>query len=168
MAEDIPDPLDSSLHHAPTVRPKRSWGWVYILAAALVLGGAIAWSTFGEINRNSARSVTADLGPYGLVTIQLTTNPNPPKPVGTVQLNFMPMDSRRRTVPLDGISYDYGRAGSDKSIGSGEAEAMTDGSGMFMTGVRFAEVGEWWVRVRLKKGGTQGEARFTINVKPSQ
>lgn len=168
MAPDLPDPLDSSLHDAPTVRPKRSWGWLFYLAAALILGGAIVWATFGEINRNATRAATVDLGPYGLVSIQLTTNPSPPKPVGTVQLNFMPMDGRRRTVPLDSVSYDYGRVGYDQSIGSGEARVMTDGSGMFMGGAKFTETGDWWIRVRLSKGDVQGAVRFIINVKPAQ
>ena len=168
MAADPPDPLDSSLQDAPRVRPKHSWGWLFYLLAALILGGAIVWATIGEMNRNSARDASVDLGPYGLVSIQLTTNPNPPKPVGTVQLNFMPMDGCRRTVPLDRVSYDYGRAGSDRPIGSGEAQVMTDGSGMFMAGARFTGTGDWWIRVRLIKGGAQGEVRFTINVKPAQ
>ena len=159
---------DPSQPDAQPERPKRSWGWLFYVVAALALVGAIAWATLGEINRNPARDATADLGPYGLVTIQLTTNPNPPKPTGTVQLSLMPMDQRRRTVPLDAVAFEYGREGSDQAVGSGAAQAMADGSGMFMAMAQLPTVGNWWVRVRLSKGGTQGEVRFTIYVTPAQ
>jgi len=159
---------DRSLTDTQPVRPKRSWGWLIYLGAALVIVGAIAWATLNEITRNPARDATADLGPYGLVTIRLTTDPNPALPTGTVTLSFMPMDSRQRTVPLDGISFEYGREGSDQSAGAGQAQLMSDGSGMFMGGAQFPAVGNWWVRARLQKGSTQAEVRFTVYVKPAQ
>ena len=158
----------SSLAETQPVRSKRSWGWLIYLGAALVIVGAIAWATLNEITRNPARDATADLGPDGLVTLRLTTDPNPPLPTGTVQLSFMPMDARQRTVPLDGISFEYGREGSDQPVGSGEAQPMSDGSGMFMGGAQFPAVGNWWVRARLQKGGAQAEVRFTVYVKPAQ
>lgn len=159
---------DRSLADTQSVRPKRSWGWLIYVVAALVLAGAIAWATLGEIARNPARDATADLGPYGLVTIRLTTAPNPPLPTGTVQLSFMPMDSRQRTAPLDGISFEYGREGSNQPVGSGEAQPMPDGSGMFTSAAQFPAVGNWWVRAKLNKGGVQAEVRFILYVKPAQ
>ncbi len=90
------------------VRPKRSWGWLIYVVAALALVGAIAQGTLNEIARNPARDATADLGPYGLVTLRLTTDPNPALPTGTVTLSFMPMDSRQRTVTLDGSNRSDG------------------------------------------------------------
>ncbi len=160
--------MDHSLADTLAVRPKRSWGWLLYVVAGLMLAGAIAWATLGEIARNPARDATADLGPHGWITVRLTTAPNPPLPTGTVQLSFMPMDSRQRPVPLDGLTFEYGREGSDQPIGSGEAQAMSDGSGMFMGGAQFLAVGNWWVRVRLQKGSTQAEVRFTVYVKPAQ
>jgi len=159
---------DHSLAEIQPVRPKRSWGWLIYLGAALMIVGAIIWTTLNEIARNPARDATADLGPYGLVTLRLTTDPNPALPTGTVTLSFRPMDSRQRTVPLDGISFEYGREGSDQPVGSGEAQLMSDGSGMFMGGAQFPAVGNWWVRARLQKGGAQAEVRFTVYVKPAQ
>jgi hypothetical protein len=85
-----------------------------------------------------------------------------------VQLSFTPLDSRQRTVPLDGISFEYGREGSGQPVGSGEAQPMSDGSGMFMGGARFPAVGNWWVRARLQKGDAQAEVRFILYVKPAQ
>jgi hypothetical protein len=159
---------DRSLADLQPVSPKRAWGWLIYVGAALVIVGAIAWATLKEIARNPARDATADLGPYGLITLRLTTDPNPALPTGTATLSFMPMDSRQRTVPLDGISFEYGREASDQPVGSGEAQLMSDGSGMFMGGAQFPAVGNWWVRVRLQKGSAQAEVRFTLYVKPAQ
>ena len=160
--------LDPALPDEQPEHPRRSWVWLIYLVAALALVGAIAWATLGEFNRNPARSATADLGQYGLVTVQLSTNPYPPKPTGTVQLSLMPMDQRRRTVPLDAVAFEYGREGYDQAVGSGAAQAMADGSGMFMAMAQLPTVGNWWVRVKLSKGGAQGEVRFTIYVTPAQ
>lgn len=78
------------------------------------------------------------------------------------------MDSRQRTVPLDGISFEYGREGGDQPVSSGKAQPKSDGSGMFMGGAQFSEVGNWWVRARLQKGDAQAEVRFILYVKPAQ
>jgi len=78
------------------------------------------------------------------------------------------MDSRQRSVALDSIAFEYGREGDDRPAGSGEAQRMSDGSGMFMGGAQFPAVGNWWVRARLQKGSTQAEVRFTVYVKPAQ
>ena len=159
---------DAASDVAESPSPKHSGAWVVYVVAALALIAAIAWATMAEIARNPARAATADLGPYGLVNIHLTTNPSAPKAVGSVQLNFMPMDARRRTVPLDGLSFQYGREGSDQPVGAGEAQRMTDGTGMFMGSGAFSAVGNWWVRVRLVSGSAQAEVRFTLYVNPAQ
>jgi hypothetical protein len=93
--------VDRSLANTQPARPKRSWGWLIYVAGALALAGVIASATLQEIARNPARGVTADLGPYGLVTVRFSTDPNPALPIGTVTLNFLPMDSRQRPVALD-------------------------------------------------------------------
>lgn len=148
--------------------PKPAPVWLLYVIFALALVGALVWATFAEIARNPSRNATVDLSPYGLVTIRLTTVPSPPLPTGTVQLSFMAMNPRQRSVPLDGLSYEYGRDGNDQVVGSGEARAMSDGSGMFMGGAQFLDVGDWWIRVQVRKGGTQGEVRFILYVKPPQ
>lgn len=48
---------DHSLAEIQPVRPKRSWGWLIYLGAALVIVGAIAWATLNEITRNPARVI---------------------------------------------------------------------------------------------------------------
>lgn len=142
--------------------------WLMYGLAALVLLGAIVWATLGEISRNPARDVTTDFGPYGLITVRLTTDPNPPLPSGTVRVSVVPMDSRQRPVLIDSVALDYGREGETQAVGSVAAEPMADGSGMFIGGIVFGEVGDWWVRVRLAKGGEQAEATFRLYVEPAQ
>jgi hypothetical protein len=80
-----------------------------------------------ELARTPVRDVTANLGQYGLVTIRFTTDPFPALPTATVMMNFMPMDSRQRTVELDQITYEYGPDGSGQATGSGVARLMPDG-----------------------------------------
>src|SRR3972149_5915780 len=129
---------------------------IYILAAAGLIG-LLIWATRGELSRNPPRDAAAHLGPNGFITIRFSTSPYPPLPTGTVNLSFMPMDSRGRTVAIDSLTYEYGPAGSDQPVGSGSAEPMADNSGMFMTGVQFPSVGDWWLRAKVTLGPTQGE-----------
>lgn len=157
----IPAPLQRSLK-----RPYLLWLMYVLLPLAII--GLLVWSTLNELARNPSRDATADLGPYGLVTIRFNTSPYPPLPTGTVTLSFMPMDSRRRTIPVDAMTYEYGRAGSDQPAGSGEAQVMSDGSGMFMGNAQFPTVGNWWVRVNVQSGQAQAQVRFTVYVEPAQ
>lgn len=152
----------------PAAPARRYPAWLLYGVAALALLGAIAWATLGEIKRNPARDVTTDFGPYGSITIRLTTEPNPPLPSGTVRVSVMPLDSRGRPVAIDAVTLDYGREGETQAVGSAVAEPMTDGSGMFMGGIVFGEVGNWWVLVHLMKGGEQAEANFRLYVEPAQ
>lgn len=159
--------MSDSLSSRPPVR--RSYlPWLLYGLAALALVALLVRSTLGELARNPSRDATADLGPYGLVTIRYNTSPYPPLATGTVTLSFMPMDSRQRMFTVDTITYEYGRAGSDQPVGSGEAQVMADGSGMFMGNAQFANVGNWWVRVNVRKGQAQAQVRFTVYVKPAQ
>lgn len=142
--------------------------WLIYILAAVGFVGLLVWSTRGELSRNTSREATADLGSNGFITIRFSTSPSPPLPTGTVNLSFMPMDSRGRTVPIDSLTYEYGPAGSDQPVGSGSAEPMADNSGMFMAGVQFPYVGDWWLRATVTRGAAQGEVRFTFYVKPAQ
>ena len=142
--------------------------WIIYALMALSLIALLYWSTMGELARNPSRQATADLGSYGLVTVQLQTNPYPAKPTGTVGLSFMLMDSRRRIIQPDSFSYEYGLEGNSQIVGSGSAQSMSDGSGMLMAGAQFPSVGTWWLRVKVAKGGYQDVAQFTIEVRPAQ
>lgn len=142
--------------------------WIFYILMALGLIALLTWSTIGEIARNPSREAIADLGPYGLVTVRLQTNPYPARPTGTVGLSFMLMDSRRVTIEPDSFSFEYGRDGSDKPVGSGIVQPMSDGSGMLMTDAQFPSVGTWWLHVNLAKDGYQDDVQFTIEVEPAQ
>lgn len=142
--------------------------WLFYILMALGLIGLLVWSTMSEIARNPSREAIADLGPNGLVTVKLQTDPYPARPTGTVGLSFMLMNSRRVTIVPDSFSFEYGRAGSDQPVGSGTIESMSEGSGMLMAGAQFPSVGTWWLRVNLTKDGYQDEVQFTIEVRPAQ
>ena len=159
---------DPALEDTQPFRRQRAWVWLVSAVASLGLLAALAWATLDVVRQAPSREATADLGPYGLITIRFSTHPNPALPSGTVRLSFMPMDSRQRPVALDSLSFEYGREGSDRPVGSGVAEIMRDGSGMLMGSAQFPEVGNWWVRVRLSKEGEQAEARFRLYVEPAQ
>mgnify|MGYP001604196011 CR=1 FL=1 len=150
-----------------TSQKSKSLWLMYLIVGGVILA-LLVWAMWPTLANVPSRDAVADLGSYGLVTIRFSTDPNPPLPTGTVRLSFMPLDSRQRTLPLDSVRYDYGREGSDQPFGSSEAELMSDGSGMFMGGAQFPEVGNWWVRVLVSKGGTQATVRFTFYVEPAQ
>ena len=142
--------------------------WIFYALLALGLITLLIWSTMGELARNPSREAIADLGQYGLVTVQLQTNPYPARPTGTVGLSFMVMDSRRVTIEPDSFSFEYGREGDDRAVGSGTAQPMSDGSGMLMADAQFPSVGTWWLRVNLAKDGYQDAVEFTVEVRPAQ
>ena len=142
--------------------------WILFILMAIVLIGLLITSMRSEIARNPSREAIADLGQYGLVTVQLKTNPYPARPTGTVGLSFMLMNSRRVPIAPDSFSFDYGREGNDQPVGSGTAQPMSDGSGMLMAGAQFPSVGTWWLRVNLAKDGYQDDVQFLIEVRPAQ
>jgi len=150
--------------------PKRRFriDWLMYILVAAGLAGLLIWSTLGELSRNPSRDAIADLGPNGFLTIRFSTDPYPPLPTGTVNLSFMPMDSRGLTVAIDSLTYEYGPAGSDQPVGSGKAELMSNNSGMFMAGAQFPTVGDWWLRAIVTMNGVQDDVRFTFYVKPAQ
>ncbi len=161
---------DPSLADARPIRRPRNLAWPISLIFGLAVVGAMIGMTYQLIRDAPARDATADLGPYGLVTIRFSTDPNPPLPTGTVTLSFMPMDSRQRSVTLDSLTFEYGLEGTEQPIGVVQAEPMTDSQGMlmFMGGAQFPQVGSWWVRATARKGQAQDQVRFTFRVEPAQ
>lgn len=142
--------------------------WVLTLLVVGVGAVLLVSAMRDTLAKAPSRNATADLGPYGLVTIRFSTDPNPPLPTGTVTLSFMPMDALRRTIAVDSITFEFGREGEGQPVGSGEAQRMSDGSGMLMGGAQFPEVGNWWVRARVMIGDAQAIVRFTFYVEPAQ
>lgn len=151
--------------------PKHKPLWLLYLVVSGAILALMVSGTRAIIQNAPNRDAVADLGSYGLVTVRFSTNPDPPLPTGVVGLSFMTMNTtRQRPVTLDSLRFEYGRKGDDRPVGSGQGEPMSDSSGMaiFMGNARFPDVGDWWMRVRLSKGGEQAEVRFTFYVKPAQ
>ena len=98
----------------PKRRFRTDWLMYILFAAGLV--GLLVWATRDELSRNPSREATSDLGPNGFITIRFSTSPYPPLPTGTVNLSFMPMDSRGRTVAIDSLAYEYGLAGATNRL----------------------------------------------------
>jgi hypothetical protein len=142
--------------------------WLIMLIAAASLIALLVSATRKELSRNPTRQASVELGRAGFVTIEFSTDPQPPLPTGRVNLSFMPTDSRGRTVALDLLTFEYGIAGNNQPLGSGVAEPMANNSGMFMGSAQFPSVGDWWLRARARLGEAQGEVRFTFYVEPAQ
>lgn len=140
-----------------------------VLVGILVGVVLLAVSATRSLLRNApSRDSTVDLGSYGLVRVRFSTDPSPPLPTGTVRVSFMPTDMRGRPVELDSLAFEYGRQGAAESLGAAVAEAASDGSGMYMAGVQFPQVGNWWLTVQVAKGGEQAEASYEFYVEPAQ
>jgi hypothetical protein len=151
-----------------TAKKRIRLDWLLYAGAAVLLIWVLYSATKNELARTPVRDATANLGQYGLVTIRFTTDPFPALPTGTVMMNFMPMDSRQRTVEIDQITFEYGPDGSEQAAGSGVTQLMPDGSGMYMAGAQFTYVGNWWVKANVTKGDVQADVRFTVYVEPAQ
>jgi hypothetical protein len=142
--------------------------WLLYAGVAILLIWVLSSATKNELARTPIRDATANLDEFGLVTIRFRTDPFPPLPTGTVTMNFTPMDVRQNTVEIDQIAYEYGPDGSEQATGSGIAQLMSDGSGMYMASAQFSYVGNWWVKARIWKGNAQADVRFTVYVEPAQ
>ncbi len=151
-----------------TAKKRIRLDWLLYAGAAILLIWVLYSATKSELARTPVREASANLDEFGLVTIRFTTDPFPALPTGTVMMNFMPMDSRQRTIEIDQIAYEYGPDGSEQPTGSGVAQLAPDGSGMYMAGARFSYVGNWWIRAKVKKGNAQADVRFTVYVEPAQ
>lgn len=148
-----------------TKRIRLDW-FLYILTTSVFIG-LLIWATMGEIARNPSRDAMVELVSYGLVTVQLETDPYPARAMETVLLKFMLMDSRNQAIEPDSFSFEYGRKGSDQAVGAGTVQRMSDGSGMLMANTDFPVAGAWWLRVYFGKDGYQDDVQFTIDVRPA-
>lgn len=153
-------------HHVELeVRKKRSPVlWLYLIFGLLIIT-IISWTTLRLLKDAPNREATVDLPGLGWVTVQFSTNPNPPLPTGIVTLRFMPTDSRNRMLDLgSSIPFSFGVLGSDTPVGSGQA--APDSTGMYyQAGVQFPMVGDYWLVLDL---GAGKQVRYQLYVKPAQ
>ncbi len=147
-------------------RSKPVW-LVYLIFAAL-LALLIVTSMRATLAEAPAREAVMDLGPWGLVTLQLKPDPYPPLRDSQVRLEFNAWDSRRRPILPDGIEYAYGRTGDDFVVGTGSAQPEGPGSTTFVAHARFPDAGKWWLRVWLRKGDLRSQVRYNLKVEQAR
>lgn len=136
---------------------------IYLIFGLLIIS-LIAWTTLRMLRDTPNREATTDLPGLGWVTVQFSTNPNPPLPSGIVTLRFMPTDSRNRMVDLgSSIPFTYGVLSSETPVGSGQA--ALDSTGMYyQAGVQFPVVGDYWLVLDL---GAGKQVRYQFYVEPA-
>ena len=145
-----------------TTRRELPTGLVYALFAVLILA-LLVWSFSNAMRVNDTTQVSVEIPGQGFVTISLRTDPYPPLPSGTVELNLMGMNSRNVMVDLGpGVPYTFGPQGSENPQGNGSAVALGDGN--YRAGVVFSVPGTYWLLFDL--GGAS--ARFQVRVEPAQ
>jgi hypothetical protein len=122
------------------------------------------WAFWQQLQQADTRQAGVRLPPYGVVTVQLTTDPFPAVPTGSVQMTLRLQAPGGRPAQVDRVSYTYGpESGSEEFQG----QAQLVGRDTYQGPLRFTGVGDWWVIVRLEYQGASGEARFTVPVKPA-
>jgi hypothetical protein len=125
---------------------------------------ATGWVLWQQLQQSPTRQAGVDLPPYGVVTVQLTTDPFPPLPTGTVQMTLRLQAPGGRIVRVDRVTYTYGPAdGEDVFEGEAQSVAMET----FQGPLRFTSTGDWWVKVHLEYQNASGEVQFTVPVKPA-
>jgi hypothetical protein len=146
-----------------TSRRELPTGLLYAFFAVLILA-LLAWSFTRAMRENDTRQVSVQIPGQGFVTISLTTDPYPPLPSGTVELNLMGMNSRNVMVDLgQEIPFTFGPQGSESPQGAGAAIALGDGN--YQAGIVFTVPGTYWLLFDLGGGGS---ARFQVRVEPAQ
>jgi hypothetical protein len=139
-------------------------GTKLILLVVSLVVIATGWVLFQQLKESPTRQAGVDLAPYGIVTVQLTTDPFPPPPTGAVQMTLRLQAPGGRMIRVDRVSYTYGPAdGEDVFEGEAQPVAMET----FQGPLSFTSVGDWWVKVRLEYQGASGEIQFTVPVRPA-
>lgn len=132
-----------------------------VILVVLIVGGWVFWQ---QLRQSPTRQAAVEVPPYGLITVQLTTDPFPPLTTGTVQMTLRLQAPGGRTAMVDRVTYNYGPADGDQ-VFEGQAEAV--GRETFQGPLRFATTGNWWIKVRVENQGASGEVTFTLPVEPA-
>ncbi|HUF39381.1 MAG TPA: hypothetical protein VMN57_12725 [Anaerolineales bacterium] len=146
-------------------KPERDFPVVYVyVVSAIVILGLLVWSFVRSMEENDTRQASVEMPGQGFVTISFSTDPYPPLPSGTVQLNLMGMNSRNLMVDLGPeIPFTFGPVGSESPQGRGSAAPLGDGN--YQADVQFIVPGTYWLLFDLGSGRT---VRFQIRVEPAQ
>jgi hypothetical protein len=134
-----------------------------LLVIPLVLIGT-GWTMWQQLQNTPTRQAGVQLPPYGILTVQLTTDPFPALATGPVQMTLRLQAAGGQLAQVDRVTYTYGpEDGSEEYLG----QAQAVGPETFQGPLRFTHVGDWWVKVRLEYQGNSGEVEFTVPVKPA-
>jgi hypothetical protein len=132
-----------------------------VIPVVLVIGGWVFWQ---QLRQSPTRQSAVQVPPYGLITVQLTTNPFPPLTTGTVQMTLRLQTPGGQMAMVDRVTYSYGPVDGDQ-VFEGQAKAV--GMEVYQGPLRFATTGDWWIKVRIENQGTSDEATFTLPVVPA-
>lgn len=132
-----------------------------VIPIILVLAG---WTFWQQLQEAPTRQAGIQLPPYGIVTVQLTTDPFPPVVSGPVQMIVTLQAPGGRTAQVDRVTYTYGPVDGNELF---EGQTRQIGIESFQGPLQLTEVGDWWVNVRLEYQGRSGEARLTVPVRPA-
>ena len=132
-----------------------------VIVVILIIGGWVFWQ---QLQQSATRQTGVQLPPYGIVTVQLTTDPFPAVTTGTVQMTLRLQAPGGRTARVDRVTYTYGPVNGSEEF---QGEAQSAGMETYVGPLRFTSVGDWWVKVQLEYQGVSGETRFTVPVKPA-
>lgn len=125
----------------------------------------IVWGSLRTLRNSPEREVGLEVPNQGWVTFNLTTDPFPPIPSGTVQLILRTKNNQGAAVDLGpSLPFSFGSSGSEATLSSGAAVYFPGKSG-YQIGVQFPTPGNYWLAFNVP--GEQ-KARFQIYVKPAQ
>lgn len=135
-----------------------------LLVLPLVIVAA-SWLLWQELQQSPIRQAGVRLPTYGVVTVQLTTEPFPAVAAETAQMTLRLRTAGSRMAMVDRVTYTYGPVdGADVFQGVTQEVAMET----FQGPLRFTGDGDWWIKVKIEHQGTSGEATFTLPVRATR
>lgn len=132
---------------------------LFVLPVVIIAAGWLLWQ---ELQQSPIRQAGVRLPAYGVVTVQLTTEPFPAVATEPVQMTLRLRAPGGRMAMVDRVSYTYGPVdGAEVFQGETQAVAMET----FQGPLRFTGGGDWWIKAKIEHQGTFGEVKFTIPIK---
>lgn len=134
-----------------------------LLVIPLMLLGA-GWVFWQQIRETPAREVAIAVPPYGIITVRVTTEPFPPTTTGPVQIILLMQAAGGSTVNLDRVTYSYTPPYGGEFF---EDEATQIGRNTYGGVLRFDDVGDWQMIIKIENDGRINEGTITIPVRPA-
>jgi hypothetical protein len=147
----------------PQKRMKPSTKLALLVLPVIIISAS--WLLWQELQQSPIRQAGVQLPAYGVVTVQLTTEPFPAVASEPVQMTLRLAAPGGRMTMVERVTYTYGpQNGSDIFQGETREVAMET----FQGPLQFTDAGDWWIYVNIEDQGTVGEAKFTIPVKANR